>query len=158
MVDAARIAALEAELVKEAARTAEQKLRADQMTRQHADQCAMTKDLQKRVQELGQMARDCSSRRVLELEAMLASVGAGGVQALVPKSAAMPDLAALTERGAVAWAGVDAQPIHLAWRGALKACGVSDADCEAISAVVLSMLSEPIALPYAPSTEGEINE
>lgn len=39
----ARIAELEAELVKESARTADQKLRADQMTEQHRMQAAMNK-------------------------------------------------------------------------------------------------------------------
>lgn len=38
--------------------------------------------LEARVQELGQMARDCTSRRVRELEAQLASIGAGGVEPL----------------------------------------------------------------------------
>ena len=38
--------------------------------------------LQARVQELGQMARDVNSRRVLELEAQLEAVGAGGVEPL----------------------------------------------------------------------------
>lgn len=45
--------------------------------------------LRNRVQELGQMARDCNSRRVIELQAkvreledMLAAVGAGGVEPL----------------------------------------------------------------------------
>lgn len=39
-------------------------------------------NLQERVQELGQMARDVNSRRVTELEAQLAAVGAGGVEPL----------------------------------------------------------------------------
>ena len=39
-------------------------------------------NLQERVQELGQMARDVNSRRVVELEAQLAAVGAGGVEPL----------------------------------------------------------------------------
>lgn len=43
---------------------------------------------------------------------------------------------------ATAVASRDAAHIHLAWRGALKACGVSGADRDAISEVVLSMLAE----------------
>lgn len=35
--------------------------------------------------------------------------------------------------------------IHLAWRGALQACGVSDADCDAISDVVLSNVASTLA-------------
>lgn len=60
---------------------------------------------------------------------------------------------------------VNAQPIHLAWRGALKACGVNDADRDAISEVVLSMLAEKdvdaaidaprLAAPQATSAQDE---
>ena len=39
-------------------------------------------NLQERVQELGQMARDVTSRRVVELEAQLEAIGAGGVEPL----------------------------------------------------------------------------
>ena len=38
--------------------------------------------LRERVQMLGQLARDVNSRRVIELEAQLAAVGAGGVEPL----------------------------------------------------------------------------
>ena len=38
--------------------------------------------LKERVQQLGQLARDVNSRRVTELEAQLAAVGAGGVEPL----------------------------------------------------------------------------
>ena len=38
--------------------------------------------LRERVQQLGQLARDVNSRRVTELEAQLAAVGAGGVEPL----------------------------------------------------------------------------
>jgi hypothetical protein len=41
---------------------------------------------------------------------------------------------------------VQAERIHLAWRGSLKACGVSEADRDAIGEVVLSMLAERAAL------------
>ena len=39
-------------------------------------------NLQERVQQLGQLARDVNSRRVMELEAQLEAVGAGGVEPL----------------------------------------------------------------------------
>lgn len=56
----ARVQELEAELVKEAGRTASEKLRADQMSSQHTMQCSMRR----------------------ELEAQLESIGAGGVEPL----------------------------------------------------------------------------
>lgn len=67
--DAARleIKSLQAELVKESARTAAEKLRADQMTAQHRMQCEMGKSDRAKVQEL---------------KALLAAVGAGGVEPL----------------------------------------------------------------------------
>ena len=40
--------------------------------------------LRERVQQLGQLARDVNSRRVMELEAQLAAIGAGGVEPLRP--------------------------------------------------------------------------
>ena len=51
--------------------------------------------------------------RIAELEAQLASIGAGGVSGPpMGQPQAMPDLTALTERGAKAWAGVDAQGLR----------------------------------------------
>ena len=51
--------------------------------------------------------------RIAELEAQLEAVGAGGVSGpLMGQPQAMPDLSALTERGAKAWAGVDAQALR----------------------------------------------
>lgn len=51
--------------------------------------------------------------RIAELEAQLEAIGAGGVSGpLVGQPQAMPDLSALTERGAKAWAGVDAQELR----------------------------------------------
>ena len=51
--------------------------------------------------------------RIVELEAQLEAVGAGGVSGpLMGQPQAMPDLSQLTERGAVAWAGVDAQALR----------------------------------------------
>ena len=49
-----------------------------ELRRQHAH----IAELEARVQELGAMARENRSRRIVELEAQLAAVGAGGVQAL----------------------------------------------------------------------------
>ena len=51
--------------------------------------------------------------RIADLEAQLESIGAGGVSGpLIGQPQAMPDLSALTERGAKAWAGVDAQALR----------------------------------------------
>ena len=51
--------------------------------------------------------------RIAELEAQLEAIGAGGVSGpLMGQPQAMPDLSALTERGAKAWAGVDAQGLR----------------------------------------------
>ena len=51
--------------------------------------------------------------RIAELEAQLESIRAGGVNSpLMGQPQAMPDLTALTERGAKAWAGVDAQALR----------------------------------------------
>ena len=50
---------------------------------------------------------------IAELEAQLEAVGAGGVSGpLMGKPQEMPNLSALTERGAKAWAGVDAQGLR----------------------------------------------
>ena len=51
--------------------------------------------------------------RITDLEAQLEAIGAGGVSGpLIGQPQAMPDLSQLTERGAVAWAGVDAQALR----------------------------------------------
>lgn len=51
--------------------------------------------------------------RIADLEAQLEAIGAGGVTGpLIGQPQAMPDLSQLTERGAVAWAGVDAQGLR----------------------------------------------
>ena len=51
--------------------------------------------------------------RIAELEALLEAIRAGGVSGpLMGQPQAMPDLSALTERGAKAWAGVDAQGLR----------------------------------------------
>ena len=51
--------------------------------------------------------------RIAELEAQLEAIGAGGVSGpMMGQPQAMPDISALTERGAKAWAGVDAQGLR----------------------------------------------
>ena len=51
--------------------------------------------------------------RIAELEAQLESIGAGGVSGpMMGQPQEMPDLTKLTERGAKAWAGVDAQRLR----------------------------------------------
>ena len=51
--------------------------------------------------------------RIAELESELEAVGAGGVSGpLMGQPQAMPDLTALTERGAKAWTAVDAQALR----------------------------------------------
>ena len=51
--------------------------------------------------------------RISDLEAQLEAIGAGGVSGpLIGQPQAMPDLSQLTERGAKAWAGVDAQGLR----------------------------------------------
>ena len=51
--------------------------------------------------------------RIADLEAQLEAIGAGGVNGpLIGQPQAMPDLSQLTERGAKAWAGVDAQGLR----------------------------------------------
>ena len=52
-------------------------------------------------------------KRIADLEAQLESIRAGGVNSpLMGQPQAMPELTALTERGAKAWAGVDAQALR----------------------------------------------
>ena len=51
--------------------------------------------------------------RITDLEAQLEAIGAGGVSGpLMGQPQAMPDLSQITERGAKAWAGVDAQELR----------------------------------------------
>ena len=53
------------------------------------------------------------AHHIAELEAQLEAIGAGGVSGpLLGHPQAMPDLSQLTERGAKAWAGVDAQRLR----------------------------------------------
>jgi hypothetical protein len=61
-----------------------------------------------------------------------------------------------SERPAPAGQAVGADEIHLAWRGALKACGVSEADRDAISQVVRDMLASQAERPAEPVAFGRI--
>lgn len=63
-----------AELVAEAARTSEEKLRADQMTEQHRMQCNMRQE--------SEDVLDAAKEHIRDLEAQLSAIGAGGVEAL----------------------------------------------------------------------------
>lgn len=80
----ARIAELEAELVEESARTAEQKLRADQISKQHDMQCAMHKE---------------AVERAMRAESQLEAIGAGGVEPLRKGFVRLTDVLARLEQG-----------------------------------------------------------
>lgn len=69
----AREVELEAELVNEASRTANQKTRADQMSIQHNTQAALNRD---------------ARNQLAQLTAQLEAIGAGGVESLRKKDAA----------------------------------------------------------------------
>ena len=62
-----------------------------------------------------------------DLEAQLEAIGAGVVSGpLIGQPQAMPDLSQLTERGAKAWAGVDAQGLREALRRSTAADGKTE--------------------------------
>ena len=86
----ARIESLQAELVAEAARTAEEKLRADQMTEQHRMQCNMRAALEEEIECLTELAKIGAEDRgiVSELYSQLSAIGAGGVESLRKNGAA----------------------------------------------------------------------
>lgn len=65
-----RIAKLEADLVSEVARTANQKIRADQMTKQHDTQAALNRE---------------ARNQIAQLTSQLEAIGAGGVESLRKK-------------------------------------------------------------------------
>lgn len=89
-----------AQLVAEAARTAEEKLRADQMTEQHRMQCNISKSAVATLVGLGYTDQggeqwtppigkapdfnllDAAHARIADLEAQLSAIGAGGVESL----------------------------------------------------------------------------
>ena len=91
--------------------------------------------------------------RITDLEAQLEAIGAGGVSGpLIGQPQAMPDLSQLTERGAKAWAGVDAQGLREGFTAAdmatASAQGFRDG-VASVSAVSESMASYAIRLLVA---------
>lgn len=101
------------ELVAEAARTAEEKLRSDQMTDQHRMQCNIRADVEaerdrfraafnewhdktewvqetSRPEELGMHRADVLRNRIADLEAQLSAIGAGGVESLRKRDGQQP--------------------------------------------------------------------
>lgn len=97
-----------AELVAEAARTAEEKLRADQMTEQHRMQCNISKSAVATLLGLGYTDRggeqwvspigkapdfnllDAANAQIAELQAQLSAIGAGGVEQLRKREQSVP--------------------------------------------------------------------
>ena len=81
--------------------------------------------------------------RIAELESELEAVGVGGVSGpLMGQPQAMPDLSALTERGAKAWTAVDAQGL----REGFTAADMATAEARGFRDVAASaMAGEPMA-------------
>lgn len=85
-----------------------------------AAQLAPGEGIEDAVGRLAALVEAQQHARIADLEAQLEAIGAGGVNGpLIGQPQAMPDLTALTERGAKAWAGVDAQagavPLTCEW-------------------------------------------
>lgn len=85
--------------------------------------------------------------RIAELEEQIEAIGAGGVNGpLIGQPQAMPDLTALTERGAKAWTAVDAQGLREGFTAAdmatVSAQGFRD------GAASVSAGSEPVATVF----------
>jgi len=84
--------------------------------------------------------------RIAELESQLESIGAGGVSGpLMGQPQAMPDLSALTERGAKAWAGVDAQGLREGFTAADMATAEARGFRDGVASVAANAGSEPVA-------------
>ena len=82
--------------------------------------------------------------RITDLEAQLEAIGAGGVSGpLIGQPQAMPDLSQLTERGAKAWAGVDAQGL----REGFTAADIATASAQGFrdGAASVSLVGESVA-------------
>ena len=80
--------------------------------------------------------------RIAELEAQRA----GGVSGpLMGKPQEMPDLTTLTERGAKAWAGVDAQGLREGFTAADMATASAQGFRDGVASVAASAGSEPVA-------------
>ena len=85
--------------------------------------------------------------RIADLEAQLEAIGAGGVSGpLIGQPQAMPDLSQLTERGAKAWAGVDAQGLRDGFTAADMATAAAQGFRDGVASV--SAGSEPAAWLY----------
>ena len=84
--------------------------------------------------------------RIADLEAQLEAIGAGGVSGpLIGQPQAMPDLSQLTERGAKAWAGVDAQGLREGFTAADMATAAAQGFRDGVASVAASAESEPVA-------------
>ena len=82
--------------------------------------------------------------RITELESQLEAIGTGGVGGpLIGQPQAMPDLSQLTERGAKAWAGVDAQGLREGFTAADMATASAQGFRDGVASV--SAVSEPVA-------------
>ena len=82
--------------------------------------------------------------RIADLEAQLEAIGAGGVSGpLIGQPQAMPDLSQLTERGAKAWAGVDAQGLREGFTAADMATASAQGFRDGVASVIAG--SEPVA-------------
>ena len=82
-----------------------------------------------------------------DLEAQLEAIGAGGVSGpLIGQPQAMPDLSQLTERGAKAWAGVDAQGLREGFTAADMATVSAQGFRDGMASV--SPVSEPVATVF----------
>ena len=85
--------------------------------------------------------------RIAELEAQLEAIGAGGVSGpMMGQPQEMPDLSALTERGAKAWAGVDAQGLREGFTAADMATASAQGFRDGAAYVAANAGSEPVAI------------
>ena len=87
-------------------------------------------------------------KRIAELEAQLEAIGAGGVSGpLIGQPQAMPDLSQLTERGAKAWAGVDAQGLREGFTAADMATVSAQGFRDGVASVSAGWISVDERLP-----------
>lgn len=85
--------------------------------------------------------------RIAEMETQLEAIGAGGVSGpLMGQPQAMPGLSQLTERGAQAWAGVDAQELREGFTAADMATASAQGFRDGAASVSANVGSEPVAL------------
>ena len=95
--------------------------------------------------------------RITELESQLEAIGAGGVSGpLIGQPQAMPDLSQLTERGAKAWAGVDAQGLREGFTAADMATAAAQGFRDGVASLAASAW-EPVAWLYeSPMPDGSV--